>query len=114
MGGDPRYTHDPIEPERSPGLLALLTVLCVVAFCVVIATARRSESSNPILAPAGVSANTPACDAYLRGAIYLVTDGADASDCSIGGGNHAVLCVCDKEWSAVPAGRGTTMLERTP
>lgn len=74
-----------------------LAVLLVSIFAPQVLMFREKKPPTPMVAPAGVAADIPACGPSRQGAAYLVTDGFRVSDCSIGGGDLLALCLCDGE-----------------
>lgn len=67
-----------------------------------------SASAQPFLRHSwGVVASLPANAASSPGRIFTVTDGADTSDCTVGGGSSSVMCRDDgTAWVAVGSGGG--------
>lgn len=68
--------------------------------------------ASPALAdttfPPSVVAQFPNCSSLLNGATIQATNGASATDCSVGSGSTKVLCWCNgSSWTAVSASGGS-------
>lgn len=105
-GGEMASTNGPTTTESKPTFFFCIALLCAIALSFYISM-RGEKRTTTTTVPAATAASVPTCGPGFHGSTYLVTDGSDESDCSAGGGNYTVLCVCAGNWSALKAEQAT-------